>query len=136
MWWYGSDIEIENVGTPFVFEGVVASTGQRNTQEVILSENYYKSKKSFVDEPAVEDASWVRLRNIALTYHFNPAWLQNSFIKNIQLTASARNLWILTDYSGTDPEAASVLGPGNVQSIDLFGVPGTKSYTIALNANF
>ncbi len=33
MWWYGSDIDIENVGTTHVFDGVVKSTGQVNTQE-------------------------------------------------------------------------------------------------------
>ena len=136
MWFYGSDIEVEDIGKKVVFEGVVKSTGESNTQEVELSESYFKSKKSFVDEPAMEDASWVRLRNVSLSYNINPSWLEKSFIKNIQLSVSGRNLWIMTDYSGTDPEAASVLGPGNVQSIDLFAVPGTKSYTFSLRANF
>lgn len=136
MWWYGSDIEIENVGKSHVFEGIVKSTGEPNTQSVILSETYYKSKKSFVDEPAMEDASWVRLRNIALSYNLSPRLFENSFIGGIQLSISGRNLWISTDYSGTDPETASVLGPGNVQAIDMFPVPGTKSYTFSLRANF
>lgn len=136
MWWYGSDIEIENVGKKHVFEGVMKSTGEINTQEVTLSETYYKSKKSFVDEPAMEDASWVRLRNVSLSYQLSPRLFENSFIEGIQLSFSGRNLWISTDYSGTDPEAASVLGPGNVQSIDMFPVPGTKSYTFSLKANF
>ncbi len=136
MWWYGTDSDINNVGTPHVFEGIVKSTGQVNTQEVILSETYYKSKVSFVDEPAVEDASWVRLRNVALSYRFPSRWLRNSFVDNVLLTASGRNLWISTPYNGTDPEAASVLGAGNVQIIDMFGVPGTRSYSFAINVNF
>lgn len=136
MWWYGSDIEIENVGTPHVFDGVRASDGSGNTTEVILSETYYKSKKSFVDEPAMEDASWVRLRNVSLNYRVPGNWLEKVPIESMMLTFSARNLWISTDYSGTDPEAASVLGPGNVQSIDLFTVPGTRSYSFTLGLTF
>ena len=136
MWYYGSDIDIEKVGTKKVFNGIVKSTGAVNTKEVILSEDYYKSKVSFVDEAGMEDASWVRLRNVALSYRVNPSWLKKTFIRQMVFTASARNLWISTPYSGTDPESASVLGPGNVQVIDMFGVPGTKSYSFSLKVNF
>jgi TonB-linked SusC/RagA family outer membrane protein len=136
MWYYGSDIDIEKLGTKKVFDGIVKSTGVVNKKEVILSENYYKSKVSFVDEPGMEDASWVRLRNVALSYQLNPRWLKNTFIRGIVVTASGRNLWISTPYSGVDPESASVLGPGNVQVIDMFGVPGTKSYSFSLKMNF
>ena len=136
MWYYGSDIDIEKLGTKKVFAGIVKSTGAVNTKEVTLSENYFKSKVSFVDEPGMEDASWVRLRTISLSYRLNPRWLQRTFISGLVLTASGRNLWISTPYSGADPESASALGPGNVQVIDMFGVPGTKSYSFSLKANF
>ncbi len=89
-----------------------------------------------MDEPAVEDASWVRLRNIAISYQLPAKWLQNLFVESITLTAAGRNLWISTPYSGTDPEAASVLGAGNIQMIDMFGVPGTKGYSFSMNVNF
>lgn len=136
MWYYGSDIDIEKLGVKKVISGIVKSTGAVNTKEVALTENYFKSKVSFVDEAGMEDASWVRLRNVSLSYRFNPNWLKKSFIKQLVLTATGRNLWISTPYSGTDPESASVLGPGNVQVIDMFGVPGTKSYSFSLKANF
>lgn len=136
MWAFGSDIDVENLGTKKVFDGIVKSTGAVNTREVTLTEDYYRTKKSFIDEPGMEDASWTRLRNVALSYQFNPNWLKKSFIKRIAVTASGRNLWISTKYSGTDPESASVLGPGNVQVIDMFGVPGTKSYSFSVKMNF
>src|SRR6185503_2073457 len=136
MWSDGSDIDIENIGTKKIFEGIVKSTGIANKKEVTLSEDYYRTKVSFVDEPGMEDASWVRLRNVSLSYRVNPDWLKNDFIKGIIVTASGRNLWMNTKYSGVDPESASVLGPGNVQVIDMFGVPGTKSYSFSLKMNF
>ncbi len=136
MWAFGSDIDVEKLGTTTVFEGIVKSTGAANTKEVAYTEDYFRSKRSFVDESGMEDASWVRLRNIALSYQINPNWLKHTFVKRIVLSASGRNLWISTPYSGVDPESASVLGPGNVQVIDMFGVPGTKSYTFSLKMNF
>ncbi len=136
MWYYGSDIDIEQLGTTRVFDGIVKSTGAVNTKEVVLSQTYFESKRSFIDEPAMEDASWVRLRNISLSYQLNPKWLERTFIKQIVMTASGRNLWISTPYSGVDPESANALGPGNVQVIDMFGVPGTKSYSFSLKMNF
>ena len=136
MWAFGSDIDVEKLGTTTVFEGVVKSTGAANTKEVAYTEDYFRSKRSFIDEAGIEDASWIRLRNIALSYRFNPNWLKRTFIKQVVLTASGRNLWISTPYSGVDPEAASALGPGNVQSIDMFGVPGTKGYSFSLKMNF
>ncbi len=136
MWSYGSDIEVENIGTKMIFGGIVKSSGAVNKKEVTLGEDYYRTKLSFVDEPGMEDASWVRLRNVSLSYRFNPNWLKNIFIKGIMLTASGRNLWMSTKYTGVDPESASVLGAGNVQIIDMFGVPGTKSYSFSLKMNF
>jgi len=136
MWSYGTDIDVEQLGTKRVFEGIVKSTGAVNTKEVTLTEDYFRSKRSFIDEPGIEDASWVRLRNVSLSYQFNLQKFKKSFIRRIVLTASGRNLWISTKYSGTDPESASVLGPGNVQVIDMFGVPGTRSYSFTLKMNF
>ncbi|MBC7777797.1 MAG: SusC/RagA family TonB-linked outer membrane protein, partial [Phycisphaerae bacterium] len=136
MWAFGSDIDVEKLGTTTLIEGIVKSTGAVNTKEVVLTEDYFRSKRSFIDEPGMEDASWVRLRNIALSYQINPNWLKHTFIKRAVLTASGRNLWISTPYSGVDPESASALGPGNVQVIDMFAVPGTKSYTFSLKMNF
>jgi hypothetical protein len=136
MWAFGSDIDVEKLGTKTVIEGIVKSTGAVNTKEVALTEDYFRSKRSFIDESGMEDASWLRLRNIALSYQINPNWLKHTCIKRIVLTASGRNLWISTPYSGVDPESASVLGPGNVQVIDMFGVPGTKSYSFSLKMNF
>ncbi|MFN0213864.1 MAG: SusC/RagA family TonB-linked outer membrane protein [Saprospiraceae bacterium] len=136
MWYYGSDIDIEQLGTTRVFDGIVKSTGVANTKEVVLDETYFESKRSFIDEPAIEDASWVRLRNISLSCQLNPKWLERTFIKQIVMTASGRNLWLSTPYSGIDPESASALGPGNVQVIDMFAVPGTKSYSFSLKMNF
>ncbi|NLF42600.1 MAG: SusC/RagA family TonB-linked outer membrane protein, partial [Bacteroidales bacterium] len=52
----------------------------------------------------VEDASYIRFRNIALSYDFGKL-MNLPYIKGLVLTISARNLFTISDYTGIDPEA-------------------------------
>lgn len=57
----------------------------------------------------IEDASFLRLRNVTLGYSFKKEELNNLFsgaVKKIRLYAQAQNLFTLTNYSGLDPEIA------------------------------
>ena len=83
----------------------------------------------------IEDAGWIRLREIALTYSFGRKTLKDGFIKGLDIYFAVKNLWLLTDYSGIDPET-NLLGTSNTQGIDLFNMPGTKSYSIGLRVSF
>src|SRR5258706_14135756 len=53
----------------------------------------------------VEDASYVRLKNVTLGYYVPSKVLQKVKIKTFRVFVSATNIWTLTDYTGYDPEA-------------------------------
>ena len=55
----------------------------------------------------IEDASFLRLKTISLSYSLPKNFLKLLKIENILLTASAQNLWTLTKYSGANPEASN-----------------------------
>jgi TonB-dependent starch-binding outer membrane protein SusC len=55
----------------------------------------------------IEDASFLRLKTISLSYSLPKNFLKKLKIENILLTASAQNLWTLTNYSGANPEASN-----------------------------
>lgn len=57
----------------------------------------------------VEDASYVRLKNIELGYNVN---LKSGSIKGLRLYVSAQNLVTITDYTGLDPESTSLIDKG------------------------
>lgn len=126
-----------------VFEGVVQSTGQPNTLEVPYSDpsisenNNYWRRYGFgdVDEGNVYDASWVRLREVTLTYSLPEKWLKDSMIESVSLSAFGRNLWLDTDYPGVDPET-NLTGDTNGIGLDYFNQPNTKSYGFNLQINF
>lgn len=82
----------------------------------------------------VEDASFLRLKNVTLSYNLPKSLLSKAKISNIRIYASAENIWTLTNYSGPDPEVStrnSVLTPGFDWSAypRAFGLTGGVSLT-------
>ncbi|CAL67804.1 SusC/RagA family TonB-linked outer membrane protein [Christiangramia forsetii] len=129
--------------TDFVFDGVNANTGETNTQEVALANpenglgSYRWVRYGFggVSEDYIYDSSWVRLREASLTYRLPSVLLDNSFLTGGSLTASARNLFVITDYPGIDPET-NLTGASNGVGLDYFNQPNTKSYALTVKLNF
>ncbi len=93
------------------------------------------SPSEVADSYAVEDASFIRVRNIGLTYRLNPEWLSNILIKNLTLGLNVENAFLFTRYSGFDPEYTS-LGSQLEQGVDIYQYPKPRTFSFSLNANF
>ncbi len=141
--YFGVSARTLNRDQTTVFEGVVESTGQNNTQAVAISnpnesENnnlYRRYGFGGTSEASIYDASWIRLRELTLTYDFPQKWLENSFIESFTISAFGRNLWLETDYPGLDPET-NLTGNTNGIGLEYFNQPNTKSYGFNLRLNF
>jgi hypothetical protein len=59
----------------------------------------------------VEDGSYIKLREVSLSYKFSPTAGTLDGIDAITFSALGRNLLTITDYSGYDPEAGSIRNP-------------------------
>ena len=81
----------------------------------------------------VEDASYVRLSYVQLSYSFKPEWLKKIGEKNLNLYASADNVAFWTKYTGLDPEVAN---GGEGIAYDNSKTPRPRSYTISLSLGF
>ena len=81
----------------------------------------------------VEDASYVRLSYVQLSYSFKPEWLKKIGVKNLNLYASADNVAFWTKYTGLDPEVAN---GGEGIAYDNSKTPRPRSYTISLSLGF
>jgi hypothetical protein len=146
--YYGQTIETLDRTTPTVFEGVyghldasgkVVSSNVKNTTTVIKDQNWYRGENSFTSggaaTQAIEDASWVKLREISLSYTFNKKLLSKIKLKGLELYATGNNLIVSTPYKGGDPET-SVYGATNGQGFDYFASPGVKSYVFGAKLVF
>jgi hypothetical protein len=81
----------------------------------------------------VEDASYVRLSYVQLSYSFDPAKLKKIGIKQLNLYASIDNAYFWTRYTGLDPEVAY---GGDGYAVDNSKTPRSRSYTLSLSLGF
>ncbi|MBL7030140.1 MAG: SusC/RagA family TonB-linked outer membrane protein [Candidatus Marinimicrobia bacterium] len=85
----------------------------------------------------MEDASFVRLRELSLAYVVNPEFAARLGVKDLTLSISGKNLALWTGYTGVDPELNALSRTnGGIsdfqQSIDAFGVPVPSSWNFSV----
>ena len=83
----------------------------------------------------IEDASYLRLKTLSLSYSLPKSMLDNVFVKDLELAASATNLWTLTDYTGSNPEA-STSGYPLTKGIEYGTYPTAKSVNLTMKLKF
>jgi hypothetical protein len=140
LYFFGTHKETENRTGTKVFEGVKASNGQTNDiaaayDEGWLSLNNGNGFYGSNTEDFIEDASWVRLRELTLAYALPKSIMDGTPFSGLTLSFTGRNLWLSTKYTGVDPET-SLQGASNAQGLDYFNMPSTKSYVMAFSLNF
>ena len=95
-----------------------------------VNPNAYGAGK--VNTITVQDASYLRLKNIQLNYNVPVDTID--FISALRVYITGQNLFTITDYIGFDPEANS-LGRSNVK-VDYSSYPLARTYLLGLTANF
>jgi hypothetical protein len=82
----------------------------------------------------VEDGSFLRLNTLTLGYTFPKRMVRKAGISNLRLYVTGYNLWLLTKYTGYDPEVNTMSGltPG----IDCNTYPRSRTYTFGVNLTF
>ncbi|MDR2774633.1 MAG: SusC/RagA family TonB-linked outer membrane protein, partial [Tannerella sp.] len=84
----------------------------------------------------LEDGSFIRLKNLALSYTIPKAITSQWHINQLKATLSASNLLTFTKYGGLDPEVNAQSNNQNTQGYDWSAVPQPRTYQIALSLNF
>jgi len=130
-------INLENVNGQ---QNVLAEAGLNRWTPQNPSNRYARALATSTDNVFssrfVEDASYIRLKNVTLSYNLPATVLQGIGISNLRVYASGSNLWTLTDYSGYDPEANAYGYTTNLVGVDDGNYPQAKTYTMGLNLTF
>ena len=155
MSYFGTSAETANRGKPVTFNGILGhlnangdvvhyaadgvteidKPGAANTVATTYSQYYWQNIGSSFIGPAeidVEDGSFVRIRQISLSYNFPASMLKHSGFTNLGITVFTNNPVLWTKYTGVDPET-SLAGPANGQGLDYFNNPGTRNWGIRLS---
>ena len=132
-----------NRNETIVFDGVLAD-GSPNTQQVWLGQGdgpdgrnygagFYRNTYRTVSENFVQDAAFIKLRNITLGYNFQENILKVLPFDSARLSVAANNIILYTPWDGFDPESFSSGAGGNAVGLTGLGYPGVKSYFLTLN---
>jgi TonB-linked SusC/RagA family outer membrane protein len=123
-----------------LIDGVVEQedgTFAENTNPVIFDHQFYNNYFAPVGSNFIEEASFVRLSNVTLSYDF-AGLMKESGIKDLVVSITGNNLLLLTNYSGSDPSVnyTGSSGGTGTYGIDYVPVPKTRSISFNISAKF
>ncbi len=84
----------------------------------------------------LEDGSYIRLRNVSLSYALPARLLESVKLQGVSFTASVDNLKTWTKYSGMDPDVTIVGGPFTAPGTSDFKYPISKQFLLGMQVTF
>ena len=126
-----------------VFKGVVDNgdgTYRPNTPPVILDQTTFNNYIYNVSSNFIEDGSYLRMSYVTLAYDFSNLMKRlgsSNPIKGLKCSLTGRNLFLLTKYTGADPQVmpSASNGTGSM-GIDNYSVPSLRSFNFNVNVTF
>lgn len=115
------------------------SRSLNTTDFAVQFPNEDNSNSNEVSTRYLEDGSFLRLNNATLGYSLSPSKIGlGDWISNLRLTMTGQNLFVISDYSGFDPEVNTGNATDGIQTfgIDRFTYPAPRTLLIGLNVSF
>jgi hypothetical protein len=106
-------------------------------KEVVIGQSWFQGLGSGfnVVAPFIEDAGYVKLREIAVSYNFRGSIVKWFGLSDVDVRVSGRNLKTWTDYTGIDPET-NLTGTTGGRGLEYFNNPYFRSYAVSLRLNY
>ncbi len=108
-----------------------------NTRPVLDAQDYWTNYASDNAVESLLDASFLKLREVAISYRIPKDWIKTWPVNTIQVGLSGRNLllWTPSENTYVDPEASS-WGTSNIQGFEYGSIPSIRSYGANLKIVF
>ncbi|GAA3638296.1 TonB-dependent receptor [Flavivirga jejuensis] len=124
----GVDI-FNNTARAYSSAASLAQNGNNIFREYLdLNEN--PSSAQISSSRYIEDGSFLRLNNATLGWNVK----NDTFLDSLRIYLTGQNLFVITDYSGYDPEINT--GGGNVYGVDFGGYPRPRTIILGLDLSF
>jgi len=115
-----------------IFKGVYANGTPNNT--VLSAQEYYKASYN-ISEAYIYSSTFVKMREIKLTYNVNKSLVRKLGLQSASITAAGRNLFfIYKEVPNIDPETA--YNTGNAQGLEQYSLPSTRNFSLNVNLKF
>ena len=120
-----------------VLEGVKADGTANDIPVTIDGNSYYRNTIiNQASEILIQDTSWLKLRNVSLTYNLSTEIASKLKLSNASLSVSGNNFLLWTPFRGFDPEGQQFGSGSNVYGFSGLNIPLTQSYSLGLNIGF
>ncbi|KJD31002.1 hypothetical protein PK35_16890, partial [Tamlana nanhaiensis] len=143
---YNTNFNGTNVNTaiynrePFIFPNSVIDNGDgtfsENTNQ-ITEQNYFTDYDPPVSTQLI-DASYLKLREVELSYSFPKSFTDNTFLSSARIALYGKNLWywLPDENKYADPEVNGPALTGNAQGIETTQTPSSRSLGLNLQLSF
>jgi hypothetical protein len=135
LYFFGTHKDTENRESAYVFEGIGPGQGTSVSRGEVWFTEQAGSVFTGLSLPFTEDAGYVKLRELSVSYTLRNQKVQRLGLSSIDLRLSGRNLKTWTKYTGIDPES-NLTGPSNLRGFEYFNLPNTRSYVLTLRLNY
>ncbi|MDT7829205.1 SusC/RagA family TonB-linked outer membrane protein [Pricia sp. S334] len=117
------------------FTAGILGVGKNVTQDVLTNGESVANAPD-VSTRFLEKGDFLRLQNLSLSYNFDMG--DEGLFKTLRLSAIGQNLFVITDYSGIDPEVNTPNGLNDIPSlgIDYTAFPRPTTITIGISTSF
>lgn len=96
----------------------------------------YRTRIQGITGAYLEDGTFVKLREISLSYALPETLLESIGVRSLSLELAGRNLYTFTDYSGLDPET-NMFGTSTVaRGTDFATYPNPRTFSFGVRAGF
>ncbi|SFD28402.1 TonB-linked outer membrane protein, SusC/RagA family [Chitinophaga sp. CF118] len=133
--YYGTSKQTEKRADRVV-AGISDATGTANT--ISVTGQQYFQQISGITEAVIQDDSYIKLRNVTLSYNFSKNLLGKLPVKDASIVLTGRNLWIhkAADFTGGDPEVNSWGNQNSGLGVYTFSAPTSRSFDCTLRLTF
>ncbi|HUQ18936.1 MAG TPA: TonB-dependent receptor [Gemmatimonadaceae bacterium] len=101
----------------------------------VVPKGYFAARRTIFEE-YIENGTWVKLRDVSLTWNIPENLLGRVGSHGASLSISGRNLKTWTDYTGWDPETNAGAQRTLVRGFSFATVPIPRSYALTFTTNF
>lgn len=84
----------------------------------------------------IEDGSFLRLKNLTVGYTFPQQWTRKFYVSKLRIYFTAQNLFVVTGYTGYDPEVSMRASNPMTPSLDWGAYPKSNVYTFGVDLTF
>ncbi|MBI9037095.1 MAG: hypothetical protein JEY97_03105, partial [Bacteroidales bacterium] len=91
----------------------------------------------FLSTPGIKENTWVKLREVALSYSIPQKFLRKiEIFQNLTLSVVGRDLFYIYSTLPDNINPEGIMGSGNAQGFEWSSYPGSRSFSFKINAKF